>query len=107
MTMTSNPIDLADQLLAMAECLEATEYNDTAAKLRDAASALRTCVNSSQIAAGDTVVVSELAIALDPELTYYRSTAMIAEQVHDASDVSCLHPTDGPCGFALCELEKV
>lgn len=76
-------------------------------RLDEAAQIICEVLPSSDFEPGDRVRVREVAIALDPSLESYLGTIMVVDHAQDEGDVSVEHPTDGPCGFAAWELEKV
>jgi hypothetical protein len=102
-----NPTELIRSMREMAEHIAGAEYTDTAQAMRKAALLLENVTRPPTLNIGDRVIVTELAIAIDPELAYYRNTEMQVESISSEGDVTCTHPVDGPCGFDSCELHKL
>jgi hypothetical protein len=95
------------QLRRLAHALREAGDIKRAARLDEAADIVCEVLPSSEFDPGDQVQVREAAIAIDAELASYRGVTLTVDQAHGDGDVSCEHPTDGPCSFAAWELESI
>ena len=104
----TNNIAPVQQIRSLAIKLRKGGHGEKADRLDEAARIICEVLPSTEFATGDRVRVRAEAVAVDPELGHYSDTVMTVEHAYAYadSDVTCEHPTEGPCSFASWELEK-